>query len=313
MAGDDIHAMSETLAADPGSLVFLPLAEALLARGDLVRSMRVAQRGATRHAERTDAHDLVARIALAQGDETRAEEAWATVLGVDPGFGNAHRGLGLVRYRQGRLDEAREHLAYAAHLDPVDHTVRSALDAVEGVIAARDGRGSAAIPVPPHEPAEASVVEEEHEARPSAQLEDDHHAWHAEEHAVDVAGESAARLFDPILDDSKQVALLLDTAGLVNAGEYMTADGHDLGSEIGAHLTGVSDEAERAMRHFKLGRWTRLAIETEAATIAMAPVGPGPDASAVLVAAPRDVPLGFVRRTLERCLVLAHGWLGEGA
>lgn len=313
MAGDDIHAMSETLAADPGSLVFLPLAESLLARGDLGRAMRVAQRGATRHAERTDAHDLVARIALAQGEEVRAEEAWGTVLGIDPGFGNAHRGLGLVRYRQGRLDEAREHLAYAAHLDPVDHTVRSALDAVEGVIAARDGRGSSLSPVPPEAmffADEAPAWQPETHAEAQAEA---HAEAQAAEHAGDVAGESAARLFDPILDDSKQVALLLDAAGLVNAGQYVTAEGRDLGSEIGAHLTGVSDEAERAMRHFKLGRWTRLAIETEAATIAMAPVGPGPDASAVLVAAPRDVPLGFVRRTLERCLVLARGWLGEGA
>ena len=272
MAGDDIHAMSETLAADPGSLVFVPLAEALLARGDLVRASRVAQRGATRHPEQIEAHDLVARLALAQGDEARAEAAWASVLGLDPRFGNAHRGLGLVRYRQGRLDEAREHLAYATHLDPQDRTVRSALDAVQGVIAQRDGAGV---------PADASA---------------------------DVAGASAARLFDPILGDAKQVALLLDEHGLVSAGEYMTGEGRDLGSEIGAHLTGVGDEADRAMRHFKLGKWTRLAIETEAATIAMAPLG----SRAVLVAASRDVPLGFVRRTLERCLVVATNWLGEG-
>jgi hypothetical protein len=41
MGADDIHAMSETLAADPGSLVFLPLAEALLARGDLARCAHI--------------------------------------------------------------------------------------------------------------------------------------------------------------------------------------------------------------------------------------------------------------------------------
>lgn len=296
MAGDDIHAMSETLAADPGSLVFLPLAEALLARGDLVRASRIAQRGAARHPGQTEAHDLVARLALAQGDEERAEAAWGSVLGLDPSFGNAHRGLGLVRYRQGRLDEAREHLAYAAHLDPQDQTVRSALDAVQGVIAQRDGVGEGGVlrvdaVASDASDVEARAVETAAPAEPS----------------VDVAGASAARLFDPILGDAKQVALLLDDDGLVSAGEYMTSDGRDLGSEIGAHLTGVGDEADRAMRHFKLGKWTRLAIETEAATIAMAPLG----SRAVLVAASRDVPLGFVRRTLERCLVVATRWLGE--
>ena len=34
---------------------------------------------------------------------------------------------------------------------------------------------------------------------------------------------------------------------------------------------------------------------------------------AVLVAAPKDVPLGFVRRTLERCLGVARDWLGGRA
>ena len=80
MSADEIRTLSEQLAADPQSLVFIPLAEALLARGDLEHGARVAQRGATRHADRTEAHDLVARIALAQGDEGRAEAAWESVL-----------------------------------------------------------------------------------------------------------------------------------------------------------------------------------------------------------------------------------------
>ena len=123
-----------------------------------------------------------------------------------------------------------------------------------------------------------------------------------------IADASAAALFDPILEDSKQVALLLDAEGLISAGEYRTAEGADLGPEMGAHLTGVSDEADRAMRHFGLGAWTRMVIETEAAVVAMAPVA---DAM-MLVAAPRDVPLGFARRTLERCLGVARTWLEQG-
>lgn len=300
MSGDDIHAMSEQLAVDPSSLVFLPLAEALLTHGDLPRALRVAQKGAARHAGRVDAHDLVARIALAQGDELLAEQAWAAVLGIEPTFGTAHRGVGLLRYRQGRLEEARDHLAYAAHQDPTDATVRTALEAVQGVIAQRDAAAAAeaaSAPVPASVPA-AGAYADEHPTAPMEPV-----------HAPDPHGESPARLFDPVLEDSKQVALLLDRDGLVAAGQYMTAEGHDLGSEIGAHLSGVGEEAERAMRHFKLGLWTRLVIETEAATIEMAPT----DTGAVLVAASREVPLGFVRRTLDRCLVVARQWLGEGA
>ncbi len=292
MATDDIRSMSETLAADPQSLVFVPLAEALLARSDLAHAARVAQRGAARHPNRADARDLVARIALAQGDEPRAEEAWEGVLAIDPAFGTAHRGLGLVRYRQGRLDEALRHLSTAAQDDPADTTVRAALEAVQGVVRSRDARASGAL-----EAAVAAVAAVAAAAPPDASG------------AIEQGGESPGALFDPILDDTKQVALLLDAEGLVAAGQYITADGTDLGAEIGAHLSGVGDEADRAIRHFGLGKWTRLAIETEAAAVAMAPLGD----AVLLVAAPRDVPLGFVRRTLERCLLLARQWLGEGA
>lgn len=340
MAVDDIRAMSDALAADPASLVFLPLGESLLARGDLAHAARVAQRGALRHPMRLEAHDLVARVALAMGDETRAEASWRTVLRLDAGFGTAHRGLGLVCYRQGRLEEARDHLSRAAAQDPHDLTVRSALEAVRGVIAqvvANPQRASEAIPprvtgpvnamrptpkasplirptplatpvvqAPAVAPAPQAQPQPEPEPiaeEPSAPLPDPY------DPEVDIAGDSAARLFDVVLDDTKQVALLLDEDGLIAGGEYFTAEGTNLGAEIGAHLSGVSDEAERAMRHFKLGRWTRLAIETEAATITMAPL----KEYAVLVAAPKDVPLGFVRRTLERCLGVAREWLGGRA
>jgi predicted regulator of Ras-like GTPase activity (Roadblock/LC7/MglB family) len=312
MSSDDIHAMSETLARDPGSLIFLALGEALLARGDLARALRVAQRGAQRHVARLDAHDLHARVALAMGDEARAEDAWATVLRIDATFGTAHRGLGLLRYRQGRLDEARDHLAYAAHQDPGDGVVRAALEAVQGVITQRDAAAAAAVAaaaasatarasavVTADELIDAAVVEPpEPVVAPAGPMPE----------APDAAGDSPAHLFDPILEDSKQIALLLDADGLVAAGSYVTADGRDLGTELGAHLSGVGEEAERAMRHFKLGLWTRLVIETQAATIEMAPT----DTGAVLVAASRDVPLGFVRRTLDRCTTIARQWLGEG-
>jgi len=283
MAADEIRALSELLAADPQSLVFIPLAEALLARGDLANAASVAQRGAARHPNRTEAHDLVARIALAQGDEARAETAWESVLALDPLFGTAHRGLGLVRYRQGRLEEALQHLAQAAHEDPADEPVRAALDAVRQVVRAR-----AAAPAPPR--------------RASGQIPA---VADAADPDTAPAGATAAGLFDPVLAESKAVALLLDGEGLIAAGEYRTAEGTDLGPEMGAHLSGLSEEADRAMRHFGLGAWTRLVIETEAAVVAMAPVGE----AMVLVASPRDEPLGFARRTLERCVGVARSWL----
>ncbi len=275
MAADDIRAMSDALAADPSSLIFLTLAEALLARGEYSHAQRVATRGAARHPHRVDAQDLVARIALAQGDDTRAEVAWTKVLELSPGFGTAHRGLGFIHYRRGDLGRALEHLEAARREDPDDASVNDAIAAVRSAVtpgaavAASDTAGAA-------------------------------------DAAEGAAPDAPATLFDEVLGDSPQVALLLEADGVVSAGQYTTEDGTDLGTIIGAHLSGVSDEAQRAMRHFKLGEWTRIVIETEAAVVAMAPAGD----PVVLVAAPRDVPLGFVRRTLDRCVAAARAWLG---
>src|SRR5690606_23822729 len=135
------------LAADPSSLVFLPLAEQLLARGELAHASRVARKGADRHAHRADVHDLVARIALAQGDEATAERAWQQALAIAPEFGAAHRGLGFLCYRQGRWDEAETHLARARAATPGDPALEAAWDALH--IARHDAdaeqRASAAV------------------------------------------------------------------------------------------------------------------------------------------------------------------------
>lgn len=265
--------MSEQLAEDSSSLVFLPLGEALLARGDLAHAARVAQRGADRHGTRADAQDLVARIALAMDDTDTAEQAWISALTLTPDFGAAHRGLGFLRYQQERFDEAERHLGLARAASPRDPALEAAWQAVQAARARPD----------------APII-----AEPSAMLS---------------ASQSAAVLFDAVLGDTAQVALLLDGDGLVVAGRYETADGTDLGAVIGAHLSGVSDEAARAMRHFGLGTWTRIALESTAATIVMAPTDDG----VTLVAAPHDVPLGFVRRTLDQCALAARRWLGGAA
>jgi predicted regulator of Ras-like GTPase activity (Roadblock/LC7/MglB family) len=90
------------------------------------------------------------------------------------------------------------------------------------------------------------------------------------------------------------------------AGSYVVADGRDLSQEIGAELSGLSEEMQRAMRHLDLGDWEAVSFETEAAKVSMAP---SPDGGLVLVAADPTLPQGLVRRVLERCVVRARAWL----
>jgi predicted regulator of Ras-like GTPase activity (Roadblock/LC7/MglB family) len=116
-------------------------------------------------------------------------------------------------------------------------------------------------------------------------------------------------LFADLLVDEQQTALLLDASGYVLGGLYLDPDGNDLAQEIGAQLSGISDEVVRAMRHLGIGDWRSIVFETEAAVVAMAPAA---HESLLVVAASRATPLGLMRRLLERCTTRAASWL-QGA
>ncbi|HEY3285873.1 MAG TPA: tetratricopeptide repeat protein [Gemmatimonadaceae bacterium] len=278
MGNDDIRSLSEALAADPASLAFVPLGEALRRRGDLDVALRVALRGAERHAGRADAHDLVARIAVDRGDLERAIHEWEIVLRLEPANAGARKGLGFICFQLGRLEEAAANLGAALAINPDDGSLAAALQTVQTELAER-----------------ASVASRGGAARPTIGLPAELRHPEAD----------AGAIFDDLLEGQRSAAMLLDADGLVLAGRYVSADGRDLAAIIGAQLSGVSDEAGRAMRHLGLGAWTQIVFETEAASVAMAPSHDG----VLLVAAARPIPLGFVRRVLERALQRAADWL----
>ena len=302
MEADDIRLLSEALAADPGSLVFLQLGEALRRKAQLDLAWRVAARGAERHPHRADAHDLVARVAADRFDFTRARTEWELALTLSPGHPSAQKGLGFLLFQQGSFADAERLLGAALASDPADASLSLALekiraagheaDAERATVAmavqssgATPARGSVAVPRPRRTTqALAAPI-------PFAPV------------AVD-----ARDLFNEVLSDPSHAALLLDADGLVVAGRYRAADGHDLAADVGAQLSGVSDEAARAMRHLGLGAWTHIAFEAQSASVAMAPSGTG----VLLVAAPRTVPLGFLRRVLDRALDRARRWMESG-
>lgn len=117
-------------------------------------------------------------------------------------------------------------------------------------------------------------------------------------------------LFVDVLADD-QTAIMLDKDGLVLAGAYYAADGQDVAQEVGASLSGVSDEAFRATKHIGIGEWRSILFETEAATVSLAPAPAGGAAAGglVVLAAAPATPLGQLRRLLDRCLARAAAWL----
>lgn len=127
--------------------------------------------------------------------------------------------------------------------------------------------------------------------------------------AVEGPSDDPQWLFADLLVDDGQTALLLDANGYVLGGLYIDQDGNDLSQEIGAQLTGISEEVRRAAHHLDIGDWRSITFETEVAVVGMAPAA---DQSLIVVAASKLTPLGLLRRLLERCVERATGWLAKG-
>jgi predicted regulator of Ras-like GTPase activity (Roadblock/LC7/MglB family) len=271
---DDVHRLSEELARDPASRVFVRLGEILRAQGQTDLALKVTLRGLERHPHLADAHDLLARISVDRNDTERAFDEWDMVLRLAPGHLGALKGMGFICFQQDRFEDAERYLAAAAASDPSDQQVASALrhvrEARDGVLGALVSQGAPASVLP------ASMA---HDSR---------------------------FLFVDVLRDDAQTALLLDRDGLVLAGAYVGADGRDSAQEVGAELSGVTDAARRATRHLAMGDWTSIVFETEVAVVAMAPSS---NDGLLVLATSRATPLGLVRRLLDRCTATARQWL----
>jgi len=135
---DDIASLTIQLAQDPGSLAFLPLAEALRKRGQLDAALVVAQRGVARYPNVADANDLLARIHSDKGDGDAAFDAWTNVLKVDPDHLGAHKGLAFLAYRSGDLRRSLKHLSRALELAPGDHSLATAVERIRTSVHANE-------------------------------------------------------------------------------------------------------------------------------------------------------------------------------
>jgi tetratricopeptide (TPR) repeat protein len=319
-APDDIRRWSDELARHPASMVFLPLGEALRTRGQIDVALRVAMRGLERHPYDADAHDLLARIYVDRRETERALDEWDAALRCTPGHAGALKGMGFVCFNQGRLADAERYLAEAATTSAEDEGLAAALQRVRAELAQASAPAPLDVtPAPePAAPAGGAQVAPGNGAGGSAggaQVAPANGAggvWggtpHSSEHAAQVEAFDVdpRLLFADQIGVADQAALLLDEDGLVLAGQYPVANGEDVAAEVGAALSGMSDEARRAMRHLPLGDWRTIIFETPAATVLMTPA---PGDGLVLVAAAPSVPSGLARRALEAVSQRARRWM----
>jgi tetratricopeptide (TPR) repeat protein len=283
-------------------MVFVPLGDALRRRGQLDPALKVATRGLERHPYDADAHDLLARIYADRGDMERAMDEWSAALRVAPHHAGALKGMGFACFQVGRAADAERYLVSAVAADPGDPSIDAALLRLRMPSEHRPDHRD-------HAPgAESSIPTD------GATLGVPLPAPDSDLASTRPAGASngvpdARDVFSDLLGDGEQTALLLDGQGYVLAGAYVIADGRDVAQEVGGALSGVSDEAQRAMRHLGLGEWSSIVFETDVAAVAMAPVLQDGEPAVALVAAGRSVPLGLVRRLLRRVSARGAAWL----
>lgn len=127
---DPISAWTTELAADPDSLVFLQLGEALRRRGRLDGALAVARGGVARYPHLAEAFDLLGRIQSDRGEGDAAFDAWTTALRLEPSMVGPLKGLGFLFFRTGDYHRALRQLEAAAARAPGDPTLPVAIDRV---------------------------------------------------------------------------------------------------------------------------------------------------------------------------------------
>ncbi|HEY7681023.1 MAG TPA: hypothetical protein VH879_00145 [Gemmatimonadales bacterium] len=270
---EDIRALSAQYAADPTSLVFLRLGEALRLRGQTEAALKVAVSGLSRYPHLPDAHDLYARILADRHDFATAFDEWDIVLRLAPNHLGAHKGIGFLYYRAGELEHALYHLRQAAHLDPEDAGLHAAVERVAAGCEIWAAPSGAAPPV-------------EAPARPDAPVLS----------ADPFAG----------LDGGRDRVLLVNRDGLRLGGGVAGPDGRDLSEEAGAILAGTTREAGRAAKLLNLGEWASLTLE--GTTVNACLLNPTPDTS-LLAAVEAGRPAGQLAFFAERAARAARAWL----
>ena len=271
---EDIRALSAQYAADPSSLVFLRLGEALRQRHQLDAAVKVALQGLSRYPHLPEAHDLYARILADQHDFANAFDEWDTVLRLAPEHLGAHKGIGFLYYRAGEPEQALYHLRLAAQLDPGDQGLIAAVERVAG------GGEIWEAPLPPPPP-----VEEQEEART----------------AVVTAGDPFSTF-----EGAGERLLLVDQDGFRLGGALLSSAGVDVSEGSAAVLASTSREATRAARMLELGEWGHLTIE--AGGISLCLLRPTADTT-LLSTMDADLPAGQLSFFADRAAKAARLWL----
>jgi tetratricopeptide (TPR) repeat protein len=303
-----VRQWSDEVAADPGTPAFRPLAEHYRESGRADAALRLVIRGLERHPHDVEAHHLLGVLYREGGDPVKAFDEWDIALALDAEHFPSRRAIGLLLAERGEWDAAERHLEKALEGDFSDPEIRGILEELHA--RRRNGRGRppplgrAASPSTGPNPPVSAAEAVPSVPMPAAPVAASASPPSAAGPAADAAGWEGGRGFEVLeaelatLGSERGIvgAVVLDPQGFVVAGRMEVA-GRDRGPEIAAVLSPASSEAERAVRHLKMGGWKGILVETADAVVRLTPT---PDGGMVAVAGRRDVPMGWVLRVAAR-------------
>jgi tetratricopeptide (TPR) repeat protein len=277
---EDIRALTAQLAADPTSLVFLRLGEALRQRGQLDAAHKVAVSGLARYPHLPDAHDLYAKILTDQHDYANAFDEWDTVLRLAPSHVGANKGIGFLYYRAGDRESAIRHLKQALAADPGDEGLRAAIDRVGGGGEVWDLETQEMQQPPPPPQPETPRVSSTRAPTPS----------------------------DPFfgLEGTRDRLMLVSSDGLRLGGGLANAAGDDVSEVAAALVSGAAREANRAAKLLDLGAWRHVTVEC--ADLSFCLIQPTTD-TGLIAAMEATLPVGQLHFLAERASKAATLWL----
>lgn len=287
---DDIRTLTAELAADPRSLVFLELGEALRQARRLDAAAKVAVQGLSRYPDLPEGHDLYARILVDQGDLEGAFDEWDMTLRLDSAHSGAHKGLGYLFFKADDLHSALRHLEVAATHRSDDQQLVAVIARVRARMQEDQAAAQTTAPVPdrPEESPPPSVTASVGSA------------------PAEISSSLPEPMPNPLEDDG---LLLVDAAGLRLLGAMKGAGGSEVADRVAAELAGVSREASRAVRLLQLGEWQSLALEAAGAHFFLVP--PTPETMLLAIRDP-GVPMARVALGAARALEAARRWLERG-
>jgi tetratricopeptide (TPR) repeat protein len=126
----EIAKLTEKLAADPKSRLFVPLAEEYIKSGMLEEAQSVLEDGLKIHPNFTSAKTTLGKVYFEKGQMQEAKTLFEALIAVNPDNYFAHRRLARIYHEEGRTEDARKSCNAVLAANPKDEEMNTLLESI---------------------------------------------------------------------------------------------------------------------------------------------------------------------------------------